>query len=79
MEEIRFKSLNELYVRLLPAFNTKKTELKSEGINVREIDIWNYLKETIWMGNTSLNLYDMVNDVFTIDKVKFQNYVNKTK
>ena len=45
MEEIKFESLNELFNRLYPAFNTKVCELKKSGINVSEVKLWNYLKE----------------------------------
>ena len=79
MNEIRFNSLNELYSRLYPAFNTCKNELNRKGMQVREIDIWNYLKETIWTLNDDLNLYDMVNDILNIDIRNLQNYLNKTK
>lgn len=79
MEEIKFKSLNELYTRLYPAFNTKKGELKFHGIEVREIDLWNYLKENVWSNNSSLSIYDMVNDVMKLDELKLKNYINKTK
>ena len=79
MDEIRFDSLNELYTRLYPAFNTCKNEFIKNGIHVREIDLWNYLKENVWSLNNNLNLYDMVNDIFDIDIKKLQNYLNKTK
>ena len=79
MEEIKFKSLNELYTRLYPAFNTKKGELKLLGIEVREIDLWNYLKENVWSNNSSLSIYDMVNDIMKLDELKLKNYINKTK
>ena len=79
MEEIKFKSLNELYTRLYPAFNTKKNELNNKGINVREIDIWNFLKENLWSKTTHLSIYDMVNDILNINEIELKNYINKTK
>ena len=42
MEEFKFKSLNELFNRLYPAFNAKVNELKNENILVTEIILWNY-------------------------------------
>jgi hypothetical protein len=39
MEEIKFESLNELFNRLYPAFNTKVCELKKSGINVSEVKL----------------------------------------
>jgi len=79
MEEIKFDSLNDLYNRLYPAFNTKKNELKDKGIFVREIDIWNYLKENIWHSSLDLELYMMVSDIFSLDEIKLKSFVNKTK
>lgn len=79
MEEIKFKSLNELYTRLFPAFNTKKNELLKNKINVREIDLWNFLKENVWSLTTHLSIYDMVNDIMGIDENDLKNYINKTK
>ena len=79
MEEIKFESLNELYTRLYPAFNTKKNEFYNIGLSVREIDLWNYLKENVWIGNNHLNIYDMVSDIMRIDELKLKNYINKTK
>ena len=79
MEEIKFKSLNELYTRLFPAFNTRKKELHMRGIDVREIDLWNYLKENVWLNSTQLSIYEMVSDIMNLDELKLKNYINKTK
>lgn len=79
MDEIKFNSLNELYNRLYPAFNTKKVELERNNIKCREIDIWNFLKETIWRGSENLSIYDMVNDIMLLDENKLKNYINRTK
>lgn len=79
MDEIKFNSLNELYNRLYPAFNTKKVELERNNIKCREIDIWNFLKETIWRESENLSIYDMVNDIMLLDENKLKNYINRTK
>lgn len=73
MEEIKFNSLNELFNRLYPAFNTKVKELKSDRVNVSEVELWNYLKNNIWQNSTTLTLYDMVSDIFSITKEKIIN------
>ncbi|MBE6148601.1 MAG: hypothetical protein E7167_03830 [Firmicutes bacterium] len=77
MEEMKFKSLNELYNRLFPAFNTKKGELQTKGIIVKEIDLWNYLKENVWAKNTNLSIYDMVSDIMKLDDLKIKEYLKK--
>lgn len=79
MEEIKFKSLNELYTRLYPAFSMKKSELIEKKIEVREIDLWNFLKENIWTGTSRLTIYDMVNDILNVNEDDLKNYINKTK
>lgn len=73
MEEIKFNSLNELFNRLYPAFNTKVKELKNDGVNVSEVELWNYLKNNNWQNSGSLTLYDMVSDIFSITKEKIIN------
>ncbi len=73
MEEIKFNSLNELFNRLYPAFNTKVKELKSDGVNISEVELWNYLKNNNWQNNNSLTLYDMVSDIFSVTKEKIIN------
>ena len=79
MEEFKFKSLNELFNRLYPAFNAKVNELKNENILVTEIILWNYLKENIWIDSTSLTLYDMLDDIFSLDKEKIIKYLERNK
>ena len=73
MEEKKFNSLNQLFNRLYPAFNTKVKELKSDGVNVSEVELWNYLKNNNWQNSGSLTLYDMVSDIFSITKEKIIN------
>lgn len=79
MEEFKFKSLNELFNRLYPALNTKVNELKKENILVSEIMLWNFLKEYIWLDSTSLTLYDMVENIFSLDKEKLIKYLERNK
>lgn len=66
MDEFKFRTLEELYRRLLPAFNTKVADLKRQKIyNVSEIDIWNYLKTYYWRNKKDLTLGEMVNDILS--------------
>ncbi len=66
MNEFKFKSLEELYQRLLPAFRTKVADLKRNKINnINEIDIWNYLKNYYWKNKKGLTLGEMVNDILS--------------
>ena len=76
MEEIKFESLNELFNRLYPAFNTKVCELKRSGINVSEVKLWNYLKTNKWSNSKNLTLYDMVSDILNLSKSDFEGEKN---
>ena len=78
-KEIKFKSLNELYKRLYPALNTRKNELVKEKIDVTELDIWNYLKESIWDNNDELNLCEMVDNILSLSEKDIINYIRKKK
>ena len=74
--EIKFKSLNELYERILPALRSKTNELKKKGLDyIHEEDIWNYLKSYKWTNSNSLDLGDMVNDIFNVNTNELDNYV----
>ena len=81
MDEFKFKSLEELYQRLLPAFNTKVADLKRANIyNIREIDLWNYLKNNYWKTKRNLTLGEMVNDILSTpndDLITYVKYHNK--
>ena len=66
MSDIRFKTLDDLYRKLLPALNAKVCELKRYHINVTEKDIWDYLRKNSWSNKTDLTLGEMVNDILTI-------------
>ena len=77
MEEIKFESLNELFNRLYPAFNTKVLELKNDGVMVSEIKLWNYLKKNKWVNSSRLTLYDMVSDILSLSKDDFTGDENE--
>ena len=74
--EIKFKNLAELYERILPALKSKAREIHKKGINyIHEEDIWNYLKNYKWTSSRSLDLGDMVNDIFNIEERELDSYV----
>ena len=79
MNDIKFKSLNELYERIYPALNTKVNMLKNEKIIVSENDIWLYLKDIIWNKSNNLNLYKMVDDILNIDKESLIKYIDSKR
>ncbi len=74
--EIKFKNLTELYERILPALKSKVREIHKNNLSyIQEEDIWNYLKDYKWNKTRSLDLGDMVNDIFNIDLNELDDYV----
>ena len=68
MNEIKFKSLEDLYKRILPALKCKTRELHKKGFNyIHEEDVWNYLKTYKWVSSRDLDLGAMVNDIMEVD------------
>ena len=67
MDDFKFKSLEELYLKLLPAFKVKVADLKRNKIfNINEENIWEYLKINYWQNKKDLTLGEMVNDILTV-------------
>ena len=74
--DIEFNDVKELYNRLLPALNTKVSELKRNDIDyIKKEDIWNYLKEKKWKSANNLLLYQMVDDIINLDNYEIDDYV----
>lgn len=73
-----FHSLEELYTRIKPALHTKKEEMKRAGYEyVKEEDVWNYLKESVWKKSSNLSLYQMVSDILNTDNVQIDAYLKE--
>ncbi len=76
--DIEFNSLKELYDRLLPALNTKVTELKRYDLDYIKVeDIWNYLRLNKWTKANNLLLYQMVDDILNLDNEEIDEYVKE--
>lgn len=76
--DIEFNSIKELYERLLPALNTKITELRRYDLDyIKKEDIWNYLKVNKWEKATNLELYQMVDDILNLDNDEIDRYVKE--
>ena len=73
--DIEFKSLKELYDRVLPALVSKKHELKRKGLEVKEEDIWNYLSENIFKSSKNLVLSDIVSYIMHLEKEDIEKYI----
>lgn len=69
-------TLADLYNLLLPALKSKKREMNDlKYLYVTEKDIWNYIKENVWMKANNLTLSDMVSDILSTDNDKIGAYV----
>lgn len=69
-----FKSINELYIRVIPALNLKVNDALRLGFNMKKEDIWNYLMITKWRNSSNLMLSDIVNDILKVDLELVSNY-----
>lgn len=75
MEEIVFKSQQELYERIRPALRSKKKLLSSDGYKkIKESDIWDYMRNKIWVDSYGLELCDMVDDILHADNADIASY-----
>lgn len=76
--EYEFKTLRELYNRIMPALTSKCSEFKKIGCkNIKESDIWNYLTSKKWQSSSELTLSEMVNDIFELRVEEINNYLIK--
>lgn len=75
MEDLRFKSLNELYLRVYPALEAKHHELEMLGIkSISANNIWDFLKAKKWLTAKSLTLNEVVDDILCLDLDAITNF-----
>ena len=75
---MQFANLQQLYKKLLPAFNVKKRLIKnSKHKHITNENIWMFLAETKWKNAYNLELPEMVNDIITVDLDEINEYLNK--
>lgn len=75
-EPLEFKTVEELYNRVLPALYSKVKELKNFGYKyVTEKDIWNYLVNTSWKKKIDLQLNELICDILYADNYTLNEYV----
>lgn len=75
MDNIEFKSLDELFKRLKPALYSKVIELKRMGLEyIKEEDIFNFLAQNSWSKKDNLSIADLTNDILYLDKNLITNY-----
>ena len=75
MDEFKFKSLEELYKKLIPAFNVRVNDLTRSKLNgITREDIWNYLKNNNWIRREHLTLGEMVDDIINVSDKDLIDY-----
>ena len=73
---MEFTSLQQLYRKLLPAFNVKKRLiLNTKYKDITNENIWMYLTETKWKKTHNLSLPEMINDIITVDLEEINKYI----
>ena len=78
MDNIKFNSLKELHDRLIPAMETKVSELNLNGVKyVRVDDIWNYLKKYKWSKSKDLTLSECVDDILNTSDLEYKKYIKE--
>lgn len=64
MEDIVFNSQEELYMRIRPALRSKRRNLINAGYKkIKDSDIWEFMRNKIWVNSHGLELCDMVDDI----------------
>ena len=80
MNDLKIKSLEDLYHKVMPALSVKVNDLKRcKYLGIREIDIWNYLKNKTWIKRSDLTLGEMVDDILNTPNEEFINYINNRR
>ncbi len=73
-------SQNDLYIRLIPAFNTKIREWeRAKFYNASPIDMWNYCIKCKWINKSNLRLYELVDDILNIDLLDYIEFIRKDR
>ena len=73
--EFKYDAIDKQYDLLLPALKTKEIQLRRNdylGLSIQ--DIWDYLKNTVWINDDSLHIYKMVSDILNADNDAINRY-----
>ena len=68
-----FKSIDELYNRVLPALKSKVSKLKRSNYEITEKELWNYLSINKWKNSSNLTLFDIVEDIINFEITDLEN------
>jgi hypothetical protein len=80
MEEIVFNTVTELYQRLYPVLKTKRDDInRIFKSNIKELEIWNYFKSSVWVNSHNLTLHEMVDDILKEDETEIYYYIKSSR
>ena len=78
--DFTFSSKEELYLRVKPALRAKVSEMERIGyLNIKDLDIWNYLILNKWKNEVGITLFDIVDDILNCDCSLIVNFVEDSK
>ena len=73
-----YRSVKELYEALIPALNVKLRMFKNNRYEyLKKEDIWNYLRDTVWINSVNLTISQMVSDIINVDGINIDSYLKK--
>lgn len=76
-EEIH--SQKELFQKVMPALQARKSEFARLGYEVDIHDIWYFLTNEKWKFGTDLRLSDIVHDIMHVDYLEMNDYLDESK
>ena len=75
-----YKNQKELYEALIPAFNVKLRMFKNNEFNfLTKKDIWDYLKDNVWVNSVNLTISQMVSNIINVEGSKIVNYLKSKR
>lgn len=76
--ELEFSNEQELFNRIKPALQTKKSQMIRNGYRyIKTEDIWNYLKQKVWIKSHDLSLSNIVHDILDSDETLIDEYLKE--
>lgn len=75
MEDIIFKTVEELHHRLMPALRSKCKILSKSGYSyIKEDHVWEFMLKSKWKNEENLALCEMVNDILHTDNIEISDF-----
>ena len=79
-EEEYFNNATELYQRVFPALKTKKDEINLQfKSHIKEIQVWQYMRNKRWNEIVDLTLGDIINDILNTNNEDIYFYIKNNR